>query len=101
MTISSSVEIAIALGLSSCGSRENGQCLPVKASMGTILYNDNYNPQLDEDRQHGEHQPHQNFALTIPEDTPKGSAQLNFAHFYLLGVSFIQWFSETSSDLYV
>ncbi|THV04040.1 hypothetical protein K435DRAFT_571254, partial [Dendrothele bispora CBS 962.96] len=78
-TLSSSEEVGVVLGLSSCGQNPQG-CLPPSDSMGQILYNGDFNPQFG-----NESQPHQNITVQIPSDIPKGPAQLNFAHFFLLG----------------
>ncbi|THU95207.1 hypothetical protein K435DRAFT_798290 [Dendrothele bispora CBS 962.96] len=80
-TISSSEEAGIVLGLASCGQNPQG-CLPASATMGQVLYNGDFNPQFG-----NEFQPHQNITVQIPADFPKGPAQLNFAHFFLLGAS--------------
>ncbi|KAF5348969.1 hypothetical protein D9758_014216 [Tetrapyrgos nigripes] len=80
-TISSSEEVGIVIGLRSCPSNIQA-CLDPSLTMGTILYNGDFNPQFG-----NEIQPHMNVTVQIPADTPKGSAQLNFAHFFLLGAS--------------
>ncbi|KAF5334823.1 hypothetical protein D9758_018072 [Tetrapyrgos nigripes] len=80
-TISSSQEVGIVIGLTSCPSNIQ-TCLDPSLTMGKILYNGDFNPQRG-----NENQPHMNVTVQIPADTPKGTAQLNFAHFYLLGAS--------------
>ncbi|KAK7444839.1 hypothetical protein VKT23_015157 [Stygiomarasmius scandens] len=77
-SLSSSQEVGVVLGLASC----NPRCLAANLSIGRILYNGDFNPQFG-----NASQPHQNITVQIPSDTPKGAAQLNFAHFFLLGAS--------------
>ncbi|KAG6809476.1 hypothetical protein H0H92_016083 [Tricholoma furcatifolium] len=93
-TISSSVEVAVVIGLQSC---PTGPCYPVASSVGTPLYNGPYNPQF----QSGSpgKPPHQNFTITIPADTPVGKAQLGIAHFMLLGASLYADVQTLSIDL--
>ncbi|KAJ7598972.1 hypothetical protein C8J56DRAFT_769687 [Mycena floridula] len=81
-TISSSQEVAIVIGFSSCSSR----CLPPLSSMGTVLYNGPYAP-IFQPNQTVAKPPHQNFTVTIPTSATVGKAQLNLAHFLLLGAS--------------
>ncbi|KAF5345160.1 hypothetical protein D9758_009644 [Tetrapyrgos nigripes] len=92
-TISSSQEVGIAIGISSCTSKA---CLPANSTLGTLLYNGRFTPQYDEDQAAtGQYQPHQNITVQIPGDFTKGTAQINFAHFFLLGAS-LSPYIETS-----
>ncbi|THU95700.1 hypothetical protein K435DRAFT_839360 [Dendrothele bispora CBS 962.96] len=90
-TISSSEEVGIVLGLSSCNQRA---CFAPNLTMGTVLYNGDFDPQFGD-----ENQPHQNFTIEIPSDFTKGSAQLNFAHFYLLGASLAPSLENSSVNI--
>ncbi|KAG5637398.1 hypothetical protein H0H81_004706 [Sphagnurus paluster] len=79
-----SAEVAIVIGFESCAS--SYPCRPAADGMGTVLYNGPYKPQY----QNGAptyKPPHQNFTVVIPSTAAKGKAQLNFAHFVLIGVS--------------
>ncbi|KAF5361140.1 hypothetical protein D9758_009035 [Tetrapyrgos nigripes] len=84
-TISSSVEIGIAIGIASCAA---SRCYSAAETLGTLLYNGIFNPQYDaKPFETGQYQPHQEITVQIPEDFTKGDAQINFAHFFLLGAS--------------
>jgi hypothetical protein len=52
--------------------------------MGTILFNGSFTPQFDTPADGLP--PHQNFTVTVPAGIT-GKAQLNLAHFALVGVS--------------
>ncbi|KAF7304334.1 hypothetical protein HMN09_00835200 [Mycena chlorophos] len=81
-TLTPSTEIAIVIGLSSCASSTG--CPAPEDSMGTALYNGPFDPQYQDDGASPNY-PHQNFTVTIPANTEKGQAQLNVAHFALVG----------------
>ena len=49
--------------------------------LGTILFNGPFNPRIN-GRFFSE-----NFTVTVPSDIQKGDAQINFARFFLSGVS--------------
>jgi len=51
--------------------------------MGSILYNGPFDPQIPSPTE----PPSQNITVDIPSDIPQGEAQLNFAHFFMIGVS--------------
>lgn len=78
--MTSSTEIAVAIGISSCASTT---CLPPSEVMGTILYHGPFDPKYYEMGQ----PPYQNFSLAIPSSIPTGNAQINVAHAALVGVS--------------
>ncbi|XP_006462987.1 hypothetical protein AGABI2DRAFT_207679 [Agaricus bisporus var. bisporus H97] len=86
---SSSEEVAIVLGITSC---PNTLCPAPADTMGHILHNGPFDPK--------EHpltpliQPYQNFTVELPGDLPKGKAQLNVYHVALIGESFVP-FNET------
>ncbi|KAK7062530.1 hypothetical protein VNI00_000018 [Paramarasmius palmivorus] len=81
---SSAVEVAIVLAIQSCSSSETA-CRDPEDGFGpaTILYSGPYNPQYASPP--GRLPPHQNFTVQIPEKIAKGTAQLNLAHFNLVG----------------
>lgn len=51
--------------------------------MGTILYHGGFKPVYHESSA----PPYENFTIKIPSDIKKGDAQINIAHFSLVGVS--------------
>ncbi|KIL61388.1 hypothetical protein M378DRAFT_167036, partial [Amanita muscaria Koide BX008] len=75
-TLTGSQEVAVVIGLESCTSQS---CPSPVDVMGDILYNGPYNPQFQQ------LQPYQNFSVAIPASWTKGAAQLNVAHFTLIG----------------
>ena len=82
MTLSSSQEVAIAIGFWPC----NGACneTDVTQVLGSLAYSGPYNPQLT-----GEawKPPYENFTVTVPSHFVPGSeVSLNVAHFSLIGV---------------
>lgn len=81
ITLSTIDEISLLIGIQFC---PICSCPAPSSSLGTILSTiDDYNPQI----QLGlTLLPYQNFTVTIPALSPLGKAQLNFAHFSLIGV---------------
>ncbi|KAJ7202018.1 hypothetical protein GGX14DRAFT_463557 [Mycena pura] len=84
-TLTGSTEIAIVIGFQSCTGFPAG-CPPPADLMGTILFNGPYDPEFHTDVTPSK-PPYQNFTVTIPASAPKGPAQLNLAHFALVGAS--------------
>ncbi|KAF8157977.1 hypothetical protein B0H34DRAFT_656469 [Crassisporium funariophilum] len=82
-SLQGSTEVGIVIGLQSCVTHPDGQCAPPNQSVGSVLFNGDYNPQLHE--QPG--RPYQNFTVTIPTGFPSGGVQLASARFHLVGVS--------------
>jgi hypothetical protein len=76
-----SSEAGIVLGLASCPNNPQ-DCIDPSKSIGTMLYNGDFYPVFGDGPE-----PNVNITIQIPEDTPKGAAQLNLGHFFLLGVS--------------
>ena len=83
MTLSSSQEVAIAIGFWPC----NGPCNQSDVNtevLGDLAYSGPYDPQL---REAGWKPPYQNFTVTVPSHFVPGSeVSLNVAHFSLIGV---------------
>lgn len=52
-------------------------------TMGTILYHGDFKPVYHESSA----PPYENFTVTIPSSIKDGKAQINIAHFALVGVS--------------
>ncbi|KIL61849.1 hypothetical protein M378DRAFT_1056815 [Amanita muscaria Koide BX008] len=80
-TITGSQEVAVVIGLESCTSQS---CPSPVDVMGDILHNGPYNPQFQQPNL-PPFQPYQNFTVAIPASWAKGAAQLNVAHFTLIG----------------
>ncbi|KAF8218118.1 hypothetical protein K438DRAFT_1952957 [Mycena galopus ATCC 62051] len=83
-TLTGSTEVAVIIGFESCV--ELNFCPPPSSLMGTILYNGPFDPEFHTDVTPGK-PPYQNFTVTIPSSAPAGAAQLNLAHFSLVGAS--------------
>ena len=83
MTLSSSSEVAIAIGFWPCG---GGPCAAqnVQEVLGNVVYKGPYDPQL---RELGR-QPYENFTVQMPSHfRPPMEVSLGVAHFSLIGVS--------------
>ncbi|KIK59514.1 hypothetical protein GYMLUDRAFT_669875 [Collybiopsis luxurians FD-317 M1] len=81
LTLTGSTEVAVVIGLLSCDTRA---CPGPSGSLGTVLYQGPFNPQLSDDHRLP---PHQNFTLAVLPDFEKGQAQFGVAHFTLVGAS--------------
>ncbi|KAF8218124.1 hypothetical protein K438DRAFT_1796340 [Mycena galopus ATCC 62051] len=81
-TLTGSIEGAVVIGFESCVGINS--CFPPSEAMGAILYNGPYAPEFHTDVTPGK-PPYQNFTVTIPSSAPAGVAQLNLAHFSLVG----------------
>ncbi|THU81777.1 hypothetical protein K435DRAFT_872987 [Dendrothele bispora CBS 962.96] len=92
-TLSGSKEVGIVLGLVFCPDPEF-PCRPAEDGMGFVLYDGPFNPQFSTPS--GSLPPHENFVVSIPNTTAKGTAQLQFLHVSLIGASLAP-FLETSS----
>ncbi|KAG7086995.1 hypothetical protein E1B28_012973 [Marasmius oreades] len=93
--LSSAVEVAIVLGLTSCASYPCGA--PSERGVGRILYSGPFNPQYKLD--YPRLPPHQNFTVSIPGDLAKGMAQISLTQFDLVGASLIP--STSYDTIYV
>lgn len=85
LTMGTSIEVGIAIGLHSCGDSPCGADPDVANFLDPVLYAGPYNPQY---REVGV-QPYQNFTVTVPEYFYPGPPQelsLNVAHFELVSV---------------
>jgi len=94
---SSAQEVAIVIGIRSCFS---GPCLPPTDGIGSVLYSGPYNPQYAIPIVPAK-PPHQNFTVFIPSSVPQGTAQLNLAHFSLIGAGLEPFFETTNITLNV
>ncbi|KAL2846154.1 hypothetical protein BJY01DRAFT_247331 [Aspergillus pseudoustus] len=79
-SLTGSREIAVAIGIQPC---YNGRCLPAESTLGTVLYNGPYTPQIHE----WSGLPYENFTVTVPTDLAKGTAIVGVAHATLIGAA--------------
>ncbi|KAK7435365.1 hypothetical protein VKT23_019719 [Stygiomarasmius scandens] len=77
-----SSEVGIVLGITSCPTNPQ-DCIDPAKTLGTMLYNGDFYPVFGDGAE-----PNVNITIQIPDDTPKGAAQLNLGHFFLLGAEF-------------
>ncbi|KAJ5550393.1 hypothetical protein N7461_005091 [Penicillium sp. DV-2018c] len=88
---SSSEELGIAIGLTSCAS---SPCRDADEVLGTILYNGPFKPVYHESSQ----PPYQNFTVKVPSSATVGKSQINVAHAALIGAGpmpFLESFNQT------
>ncbi|KAF8336749.1 hypothetical protein F5887DRAFT_565748 [Amanita rubescens] len=81
-TLTGSIEVSVAIGVTSCVSTP---CPGFTADqdLGDVLYYGPYTPEL----YNGRTPEYENFTVSLPSGFPLGAAQINVAHFSLLGVS--------------
>ncbi|KAL3456713.1 hypothetical protein BJX64DRAFT_293811 [Aspergillus heterothallicus] len=79
-SLTGSRELAVAIGVQPC---YNGRCLPAESTLGTVLYNGSYTPQIHE----SSGLPYENFTVTVPADLATGSAVVGVAHAALVGAA--------------
>ncbi|KAF5383928.1 hypothetical protein D9757_007404 [Collybiopsis confluens] len=79
-TLSGSEEVAVVVGLWSCG---DNACPGPSSVLGTILYNGPFKPQFSEPS--NGLPPHENFSVAIPATFTKGRAQFGVVHVALGG----------------
>ncbi|KOS38842.1 hypothetical protein ACN38_g10324 [Penicillium nordicum] len=77
-SLSSSKEMGVAIGLSSC---ESSPCRDADEVLGTILYNGPFNPVNHESNL----PPYENLTVTVPASATLGKSQINIAHAALIG----------------
>ncbi|CAI7601224.1 unnamed protein product [Penicillium pancosmium] len=77
-SLTGSTELSVAIGISSCAS---SPCMAPTDTMGTILYHGDFKPVYHESSA----PPYENFTVTIPSSIKGGKAQINIAHFALVG----------------
>ncbi|KGO71948.1 hypothetical protein PITC_026680 [Penicillium italicum] len=90
-SLSSSKEMGLAIGLSSCAS---SPCRDADEVLGTILYNGAFNPVYHEYNL----PPYENFTVTVPASATLGKSQINVAHAALIGAgpsAFLESLNQT------
>ncbi|KAL0568817.1 hypothetical protein V5O48_013161 [Marasmius crinis-equi] len=93
-TLTGSQEVAIVIGYQSCA---NSACRPPADGIQGVLYSGPFNPQFGPS---GDGlPPHQNFDVTIPASTPKGTAQLTLYHFSLVAASMAPLFESSAVNI--
>ena len=78
-SLTGSIDVALIVSIASCA---ESPCLPPSEVLGYVMYQGPYKPIYYQSYD----PPHENFTVTIPSGFPKGPAQLNIAHFALVGV---------------
>ncbi|KAJ5104533.1 hypothetical protein NUU61_001880 [Penicillium alfredii] len=77
-TLSPSQEMAVAIGIASCGKKG---CNVASDVLGTVVYNGKFKPEYHESGL----PPYQNFTVKVPDSLAQGRAQVNVAHATLVG----------------
>ena len=78
-SLTGSTQVSVAIGVASCAS---SPCRSPADILGDVVYSGPYTP-----IPYSNVQPeYQNFTVSVPNGFPAGPAQLNVAHFYLVGV---------------
>ncbi|KIK57586.1 hypothetical protein GYMLUDRAFT_172600 [Collybiopsis luxurians FD-317 M1] len=93
-TLSGSEEVAVVIGLWSCG---NNPCPGPTNILGSILYNGPYKPQFS-DPSDGL-PPHENFTVAIPSGFTQGRAQLGVVHVALGGAGLAPFMQTMNSTV--
>lgn len=78
-SLTGSTQVSVAIGVASCTS---APCRSPADILGDVLYSGPYTP-IPYSNVEPEYQ---NFTVSVPNGFPAGPAQLNIAHFYLVGV---------------
>ncbi|KAH7929596.1 hypothetical protein BV22DRAFT_974682, partial [Leucogyrophana mollusca] len=100
-SLSASEEVAVVIAIQSCAT---GPCTPPSESLGMILYNGRYNPQVPSQPSGpnaGFQQPSQNFTVQIPSSMRNGSALLTVTHLALIGAGPAPWMEYKNVSLTV
>ncbi|KAJ5090205.1 hypothetical protein N7532_008889 [Penicillium argentinense] len=79
-SLTGSTELSVAIGITSCVS---SPCLSPEDTMGNILYHGDFKPSYHESSA----PPYENFTVKVPSSLKNGKAQINVAHFALVGAS--------------
>jgi hypothetical protein len=78
-SLTGSTQVSVAIGVASCAS---APCRSPADILGDVVYSGPYTPIA-----YSNVEPeYQNFTVSVPNGFPVGPAQLNIAHFYLVGV---------------
>ncbi|EIN13077.1 hypothetical protein PUNSTDRAFT_98137 [Punctularia strigosozonata HHB-11173 SS5] len=85
-TLTGSTEVAVVIGLRSCGTQPSCDAVSAQEDIGSILYNGPYNPVFTLDDPATRFKPpHQNFTVTVPPAEISGLAVLSVTHLSLVG----------------
>ncbi|CAP94588.1 hypothetical protein E8E15_004511 [Penicillium rubens] len=93
-SLSSSKEMGVAIGLSSC---ESAPCRDADEVLGTILYNGPFKPEYHESSL----PPYENFTVTVPASATLGKSQINIAHAALIGAGPSAFLESLNQTVYV
>ncbi|KAF8336753.1 hypothetical protein F5887DRAFT_565811 [Amanita rubescens] len=78
ITLTGSTEVSVVIAVASCAQTP---CRTPDQVLGQVLYDGPYTPQLESNTQ----PPYQNFSVSLQTGFSQGAAQLNVAHFSLVG----------------
>ncbi|KAF8737491.1 hypothetical protein AX14_012788 [Amanita brunnescens Koide BX004] len=93
-TLTGSTEVSVAIAVTSCVS---SPCTTPDQVLGDVLYQGPYTPKLV----NGRTPAYQNFSVSVPSAYPQGAAQLNVAHFSLVGLGPFPFLQTLNSTLVV
>lgn len=94
-SLTGSKELQVAIGIASCAS---SPCLPSKETLGTtVLYSGDFKPVYHESGS----PPYQNYTVKIPSDLKHGKAQINVAHFSIMGASNVPFFETLNQTVVI
>ncbi|KAJ9492555.1 hypothetical protein VN97_g664 [Penicillium thymicola] len=93
-SLSSSKEMGVAIGLSSCAS---SPCRDADEVLGTILYNGPFNPVYHESNL----PPYENLTVTVPASATLGKSQINIAHAALIGAGPSAFLESLNRTVYI
>ncbi|KAF8688703.1 hypothetical protein AX14_013763 [Amanita brunnescens Koide BX004] len=93
-SLTNSFEVSVVISIVSCA---QSPCLPPSDVLGYVMYQGPYKPMYHQP----EYPPHENFTVTIPSGFQKGPAQLNVAHFALVGAGPYPWLELHNTTLIV
>jgi len=95
-TLTGSIEVSVAIGVVSCASRPCSTFTTTQ-DLGSVLYYGPYTPEL-----YGGRTPeYENFTVSLPSGFSLGAAQINVAHFSLLGLGPSLFFETLNSSIVV
>ncbi|KAJ5272714.1 hypothetical protein N7478_007839 [Penicillium angulare] len=93
-TLTGSEEINVSIGFTSC---PNGGCPPAEEELGTVVYSGSFTPEYHESPL----PPYENFTVKVPSSFAQGKAQVNVAHFALVGASNVPLFEPLNQTIIV
>ncbi|KAF8336754.1 hypothetical protein F5887DRAFT_986365 [Amanita rubescens] len=93
-SLTGSIDVSVVIAIASCA---ESPCGPPADALGYIMYQGPYKPIYYQEYK----PPHENFTVAVPHGFPKGHAQLNVAHFALVGAGLFPWLELHNKTLIV